>query len=170
MGFVKIQSDQIKDNIFQMLGRDWTLITAKKGDAVNMMTASWGMAGILWNKPVTEVFIRPQRYTREFVDNGATYALCFFGREYREQMTLCGSRSGRDLDKVAACGFTVATELDTPYFREARLVLICRKIYQHDLDPSLILDPGIDSAHYPGKDYHRLYIGEILSVLQKDGE
>ena len=165
--FEKIDHKALDQNVFSLIGDQWMLITAGKQDQCNTMTASWGGLGVLWGKPVATVYIRPQRYTLEFVEREDTFTLCFFGEQYRKALALCGSKSGRDVDKVKECGFTVATAEGAPYFEEADLVLVCKKAYWQDMDPTHFLDGEIDSKWYPGKDYHRIFIGEIVEVLRK---
>lgn len=164
--FREISPDGLSGNVFQRIGKDWMLIAAGDGERVNMMTASWGGMGILWNKPVVFAFIRPQRYTRELVEAADTFSLTFFDESYREQLKLCGSKSGRDIDKVAACGFEVCED-GAPYFAQANAALICKKLYRQQLAPECFLETALDAANYPGKDYHQLYIGEIVKALVK---
>lgn len=167
MAFNKIGVKSIGGNIFELIGDKWMLITGGDRDGFNTMTASWGGAGILWQKAVTFSFIRPQRYTRKFMDFGEYYTLSFFGEDYRDALFLCGSKSGRDLDKVREAGLTPRyADCDAVYFEEAELVLVCRKIYIHDIDPENFLDPGIAGVYENG-DYHRMYVGEIVEVLAK---
>ena len=143
------------------------LITAGTPERCNTMTASWGGLGVLWGKQTATCYIRPQRYTYEFMEAGEAFTLSFFGEEYRKALAFCGAKSGRDVDKVKECGFTVAAGAgDAPYFEEADLVLVCKKAYWQDLDPSHFLDPEIEK-HYPQKDYHRMYIGEIVEAYKK---
>lgn len=165
--FEKIDPKALDQNVFSLIGDQWMLITAGTEDKCNTMTASWGGLGVLWGKPVATVYIRPQRYTLEFVEREDTFTLCFFGEAYRKALTLCGSKSGRDVDKVKECGFTVTTAEGAPYFEEADLVLVCKKAYWQDMDPTHFLDGEIDGKWYPQKDYHRIFIGEILEVLRK---
>lgn len=165
--FERIDPKSLDQNVFSLIGDQWMLLTAGTGEKCNTMTASWGGLGVLWGKPVATVYIRPQRYTLEFVEREEKLTLAFFGEEYRKALALCGSKSGRDIDKVKECGFTVETADGAPYFAEADLVLVCRKTYWQDMDPTHFLDGEIDSKWYPEKDYHRIFIGEIETVLKK---
>ena len=106
MAFREISVEQLKDNPFTLINKDWMLITAGDAEKHNTMTASWGGVGELWGKYVSTIYIRPQRYTLEFVEREEYYSLCFFGPEYRQALSLCGSKSGRDVDKDAATGLT----------------------------------------------------------------
>ena len=106
--FSRIDPKELDQNVFSMIGEQWMLVTAGTAERCNTMTASWGGLGVLWGKPVATVYIRPQRYTLEFVERENCFTLSLFGEEYRKALALCGSKSGRDVDKVKECGFTVA--------------------------------------------------------------
>ncbi|NCC69149.1 MAG: flavin reductase family protein [Clostridia bacterium] len=161
----KIDPKTLHENVFSLIGDRWMLITAGEGETCNTMTASWGGLGVLWNRNVATVYIRPQRYTYEFIERSKCFTLSFFGEEYRPQLKLCGSKSGRDIDKVKECGFTVKTTAGgTPYFAEAELVLVCRKLYYSDMDPAHFLDGTIEE-NYKNHDYHRMFIGEIVEAF-----
>ena len=164
----RIDVKTLDQNVCSLIGDQWMLITAGTPERCNTMTASWGGLGVLWGTNVATCYIRPQRYTREFVEREAYFTLAFFGEEHRKALALCGARSGRDIDKRRECGFTVAAGAgNAPYFEEAELVLVCRKLYWQDMDPAHFLDPGIDGKWYPDQDYHRIYIGEIVECLKK---
>ena len=142
--FERIDPKSLDQNVFSMIGDQWMLLTAGTREKCNTMTASWGGLGVLWGKPVATVYIRPQRYTLEFVEREEWFTLAFFGEEYRKALALCGSKSGRDIDKVKECGFTVETADGAPYFAQADLVLVCKKAYWQDMDPAHFLDGEID--------------------------
>ena len=157
------------DPAFDLIGKEWMLITAADKSqsgtkAVNAMTASWGGLGILWNRPVAFVFIRPQRYTYSLVEESDRFSLCFLGEEYRDALRLCGTKSGRDIDKLAACGLNTQTEGDLPYIAESRLVLCCRKLYAADLEQAGFLLPELLDNYKTG-DFHRMYVVEIEQAL-----
>ncbi len=165
--FLPIQTEDISDNVFKLIGKDWMLITAGQKDAYNMMTASWGAAGVLWRKPVIFTFIRPQRYTYEFVEKNAHFTVSFFEEKYREILNICGTTSGRDLNKMNIEGLNaLQTPSESIAFQEARLILECRKIYFDDIDPAFFQAFDIEKV-YPAKDYHRFYVGEIIQAWQK---
>jgi flavin reductase (DIM6/NTAB) family NADH-FMN oxidoreductase RutF len=138
----------IKDNTFKLIGADWMLITAGTIKSFNTMTASWGAFGELWNKKICICFIRPVRHTYTFMEKVENYTLSFFDEEHRDILKFCGTKSGRDVNKVAKTGLTpVETSSGAIYFGEARLVLDCKKIYIHDLDPERFLDPKIHDEY-----------------------
>ena len=164
--FQELQPKQLTENVFSLFDDRWTLITAGTRDHCNTMTASWGGLGVLWHKNVATIYVRPQRYTFEFLENSPAFTLSFFGEEWRKALTYCGRVSGREEDKFAHCGFHVAmVGEDAPYIQEANLVLVCRKLYWNDLDPAHM--DGTALQHYKNHDYHRMYIAEITKVLVK---
>ena len=164
--FQKIDPKALDKNVFSAIGDQWMLITAGTASRCNTMTASWGGLGVIWGAPSATCYIRPQRYTKEFVDREGYFTLAFFGEEYRRQLQLCGSRSGRDTNKVKECGFTVkAAECGAPYFEEAELVLVCRKRMAMPMDPAL-MPADVKDKWYKG-DYHTMYWGEIVEALEQ---
>jgi flavin reductase (DIM6/NTAB) family NADH-FMN oxidoreductase RutF len=160
-----IQPEEIRDNPFTMIGDDWLLIGAEKAGKVNAMTASWGGMGIIWNKPVVTIYLRPSRYTKELVDNGKTFSINVLPRQERPILDYCGSHSGRTEDKIAAAKLNVEHTDDTPWFTQSRLVLICRKLYVQELAPDNFVGRDVCIKNYPQKDYHTMYIAEITKVL-----
>jgi flavin reductase (DIM6/NTAB) family NADH-FMN oxidoreductase RutF len=165
--FKEITPFALSDNVFNLLHKDWMLITAGNATKFNSMTASWGGFGVLWNKPVAYVVVRPQRYTREFLDSEETFTLSFFTDEYRSALQLCGKLSGRDSDKMKEIGlhphFFISGSIS---FNEARLVFDCRKAFVQQLSPDAFVDKSL-LRNYPSADYHFLYVGAIEKVYQK---
>ena len=94
----------LSENFFEVIGKEWMLVTAGNKDHFNTMTASWGGIGFLWNKPVVYIFIRPERYTFEFIEKSEYFTLSFLGEENRAIHKICGSKSGREVDKVKETG------------------------------------------------------------------
>lgn len=165
--FVEIAPEELNENVFRAIGAEWMLITAGDRKACNTMTASWGGLGVLWNANVSFAFVRPSRYTFEFMEEKDYYSLSFFGNGHRRELKLCGTTSGRDGDKIAEAGLSPVFDAQAPYFDEAELVLVCRKMYTDDIKPENFLDGTIKNC-YPGDtDYHRMYVGEIVKVLKR---
>jgi flavin reductase (DIM6/NTAB) family NADH-FMN oxidoreductase RutF len=167
MSFIEIRPDQLTDNPFKLINTDWMLVAAGTPEKFNMMTASWGGLGVLWERKVAFAFVRPTRYTYEFIERSAGFTLSFFTEEHRKALEFCGSHSGRDTDKAKKTGLTPVHEGEFVLFNEARLVLACRKLYYQDIGPERFLDPKIETM-YPQKDYHRMYVGEIVKCLKKE--
>lgn len=157
---------QLPDNFFTTIGKEWMLVTAGTKEHFNTMTASWGCVGWLWNKPVAVIFIRPERYTHEFIEQADTLTLSFLGHDedMRKAYNICGSRSGRDTDKVALTGLKpVTTQSGNVTFLQARLTLECRKLYKNHMSPDSFLDSNIAQWYGEGKGgYHDIYILEIV--------
>lgn len=164
--FIELEPGEIKGNVFDIISREWMLITAGKENRFNTMTASWGGLGVLWNTPVSFAFVRPSRYTYEFLEQEKYYTLSVLEPGNKKALQICGSKSGRDTDKVTEAGLTPVFDAQAPYFQQARLVLVCRKLYTQDLDPQQFLDPAI-MGNYKNGDFHRVYVGEIVKVLQR---
>ena len=148
----------------KMLAEDWALLTAGNLSAFNTMTVSWGGVGELWGKDVAFVFVRPQRYTYEFIENSEYFTLSFFGGEYKKELGICGAKSGRDVDKCKETGLVPVAAEQAVTFAQAKTVLVCRKAAFQDIDPKGFLDPSIMDT-YTAKDYHRMYVGVIEKVL-----
>lgn len=165
----KIDPKSIHDNPFALIGDQWALITAGDRDSCNTMTASWAGIGVLWNKPVATIYIRPQRYTYQFTEQSDCFTLTFFAPgERREALALCGSKSGRDMDKFAAAGLSVAfAACGAPYVAEGELVLVCKKLYAQDLKEECFLDGSLIDKNYPTRDFHRMYVGEIIEAWRR---
>lgn len=167
MAWKEINVRDVKENFIQLISSDWALVTAGDKTSHNTMTVSWGGAGEMWGKDVTFIFVRPQRYTLGFIEQQDYYSVCFFDSHYKEALKLCGTKSGRDCDKDREAGITPCFDEKAPYYREAKLVLICRKMAAQDISPASFLNAEIDKKWYPAKDYHRMFVGEIEKVLVK---
>lgn len=169
LNYSQIQPMSIEGNLIRKIASDWMLVTAGDQHKFNTMTANWGGAGYLWNKPVVFVFVRPERYTYQFIESSDGFTLSFFDEKYRDALNLCGVKSGRDCDKVAEAGLTPHfTELGYPAFKEARLVLECHKLYADTLSKNAFLDSEPLKSHYNTKGgIHNLYIAEIVRAWVK---
>jgi flavin reductase (DIM6/NTAB) family NADH-FMN oxidoreductase RutF len=164
-GYISITSNELVINPFKLIGKDWMLITAGSIDKFNTMTASWGGLGVLWNREVATVFVRPSRYTYEFIEREKLFTISFFEETHRKALNICGSKSGRDVDKVRETGFhPIETSKGSVSFSEAVTVIECSKLYTQDLDPSRFLE-GFIEKNYNGNDYHRMYIAEIVNIF-----
>lgn len=168
--FIEIKPQQFKYNPFKLIGKDWMLITAKKDidDKVNTMTAAWGGFGFMWGKDVAYIVVRPQRYTKEFVDNSNCFSLTFFDESFKETLSYLGTSSGRNEDKIEKSKLTISYEDNIPYFKEANIVIFCKKLYAQDMKPECFTEKELDRRWYPESDHHTLYIAEIEKILLKE--
>jgi flavin reductase (DIM6/NTAB) family NADH-FMN oxidoreductase RutF len=151
-----------------ILARQWMVLTCGDFEAgkFNAMTVGWGSFGVMWNMPFAQVVVRPGRYTFEFMNRYESFTLCAFDKKYRDALQILGSRSGRDIDKIAEAGLTPmpSTKIAAPGFSEAQLIIELRKIYWDDFKEERFLDPSI-GENYPNKDYHRMFFGEIVAIF-----
>lgn len=168
MSFQEKDVKELQINPWKAIGDEWMLVTAEKDGKVNTMTASWGGVGIMWGRQTATAYLRPQRYTKEFVDAGEIFTLSFFGGQAKKAMGYLGSVSGRDeADKIVKSGLHV-TELEgRPAFEEAELVLICRKLYVQEMKPECFTGREEIEKWYPDRDFHTMYIAEIVKAYQK---
>ncbi len=162
----EILPNNLEKTAFEMIGKDWMLLTAGNDESYNTMTASWGGLGVLWNKNVVFAFVRPQRFTFEFMNDSDYFSCSFFKEEFRNALAYCGKYSGRDVDKAKECNLTPEFSEDAPYFEEADTVIVCKKLYVQQMDENCIIDDSI-KANYNGDDYHHVFVGEIVKVLKK---
>ena len=163
----EITIQNFNSDSFKLWDKTWLLLTSGDLSAgkFNSMVVAWGGFGIMWNKPMAMVVVRPTRHTFSFMNSFDTFSLCVFSEQYRDAMNLLGKKSGRDGDKIRESGLTpiASSAIAAPVFKEAELALECRKIYWDELDPQHFLDPKIEN-NYANKDYHRMYFGEVLRI------
>lgn len=166
--FTKVSHEALTDNFFKALQKDWMLVTSGKSGDFNTMTASWGTLGILWNRPIAICFVRPQRYTFEYIEKSDRYTLSFFDDTHKEILNYCGTNSGRTVDKISKTGLV---PFETPSgsigFEQSRLIIDCKKIYSDFIKPDHILIKKITDQNYPERDFHKFYIGEITGCYKK---
>ncbi len=166
----KIDIKTLNDNVFDLIGKEWVLITSgNKKDGFNMMTASWGCLGWLWNKPVAVIFVRPERYTHEFMEKNDCVTLSFLGNsnEAREIYNFCGSKSGRDCDKAKETGLQpVETETGGIAYEQSRFTLECRKLYKDSLKPECFIDGSLEKWYGAKGGYHDVYVLEIVNAYK----
>ena len=125
------------------LGAENALHTAGTADRCNTMTIGWCQAGRLWGLQTCTVYVRPERYTYQFMEDQAYFTVSVLPKDMKNAMALCGTKSGRDMDKIKECGLTVRTGAgEAPFFEEAELVLVCRTLYAQDLEPACVLPAG----------------------------
>ncbi|CAK7005371.1 MAG: hypothetical protein PEGG_00186 [Paraeggerthella hongkongensis] len=168
MAFEEIDVAQLQMNPFTMIGDQWMLVTAGDERGCNTMTASWGGFGVLWGMNAATVYLRPQRYTKEFVDANDRFTLSFLGEEHRKALAYCGKVSGRDqADKLARAGLSPYYVDGTTGIQEADLVLVCRKLYAADMPPENFIAKENDEQWYSQHDYHCMYVAQVERALAK---
>ena len=149
---------------FAAFGQDWALVTAGTPEKFNTMTVSWGGLGTLWGKSVVTVYIKPVRYTYEFMEKGELFTVSFFGEEHRRDLELLGTVSGRDGNKLKKTSLTPVECGGAVTFEEAKTTLLCRKLYWQDLDPERIPLAAM-RTFYKTEPPHRMYIAELVDII-----
>ncbi len=165
MAMKEIKAEDIKDNAFRLIGKDYLAVTVQGDSRVNAMTASWGGLGVLWNKNVATIYLRPSRYTKELLDAGEEFSLCVLGNSIKNRYEYLGSHSGRDEDKMLVSKLKVNYMNDVPWIDGSRLVLFCRKLYAQEMDAFCFTDEKILKQNYRKDDFHTMYIAEITKVI-----
>ncbi len=160
---VPVASDAVT-KAFQTIGNDWALLTAGDEQAFNAMTISWGTLGCIWQRPVMTVLVRPPRFTHQFTERFSTFSVSFY-RGQRKALSLMGTKSGRDIDKVAETGLTPVFIDGIPTFAEAYLTVIARTLYRGQLDQAGFQDMAVEREFYPEHDHHTVYYAELLKVV-----
>jgi flavin reductase (DIM6/NTAB) family NADH-FMN oxidoreductase RutF len=165
--FQILDTAQWSENIFTLIKKEWFILNSGTLADCNPMTACFGDFGVFWDKNTFTCYVRPSRFSYGLMNTYDHYCICFFEASWREQLNLCGRVSGREQNKAQACGWTpVVTDSGAVYYQEARMVLECRKFWQHDLKPGEFLDAKLKGS-YPNGDLHRVFVGEILTILKK---
>lgn len=165
--FKEINPKDITENAMKLIGTDWMLVAAGDKDKSNAMTASWGGVGIMWGYDVAYIVIRPQRYTKEFIDAKDTFSLSFFTDDFKDKLGYFGKVSGRDEDKIAKSNMDISFDNDTPYFNDAKLVLVCEKLFEQPMKEAAFVDKSLVEKWYANGDYHTMYIAKINKALIK---
>lgn len=171
-GYDRIEASELPDNVIHLIGKEWMLVTAGKKDSYNTMTASWGGMGYIWERPSSFIFIRNTRYTYQFLQKEEEFTLSFFSEQHRGALRICGTKSGRDTDKVKEAGLT---PMETPSglmsFEEARMIIECKKMFVQELDYANLTTPYFTNimkeSYEKEPSQHQLFISEITNIWLK---
>ena len=163
--FKEIKPTEIDGNLIKAIKDEWMLISAGDKNGYNMMTASWGFVGEMWGEDSAIAMIRPQRYTMEFVEKSDYFTLSFYG-DNKDIHKICGSKSGRDVNKTELTGLNPVFAYNSVYFKEARLVLVCKKQYLSPLNEKNFTDS--EPLKWYNDDFHYMVVGRIEKVLIKE--
>ena len=172
----EINIKELQVNPFNLFGKDWMALTAgTEKNGFNTMTVAWGHLGSIWERgnhhnclPTAICYVRPSRYTKKYMDKEEYFTLSHFAPKYKKTLGYLGSHSGRNEDKIKATGLTPVFSDESTYFAEADLVFICRRLYQAPLLETGYVDKGLIDFNYPDRDFHEVYVGEIVKVLVSD--
>ena len=165
--------DFAKDSyeVFRLFNDRWALATAGSIEHYNTMTIGWGSMGTLWGpphkgKPVLTIYVSPARYTHRFLEENEYFTVSFFPEEYRKDLALLGSRSGRDGDKVALTALTPLAIEHGVDFAQAELTFVCKKLYQQQFELEKVPKDVADWI-YTRVPPHSMFIGEVLEVIRR---
>lgn len=171
----EINLKEFNINPLTCFSKDWALICAgNEENGYNAMTIAWGQIGSIWDRMVENkksiietatVFIRPQRYTKSFFDQNDLFTISFFDEKYRKALGYMGSHSGYSENKIHKAKLTPLFLENSTAFQEAKLIILCKKIYHSPLLESGFTDPIIIKENYPNKDFHEMFVGEIVKIL-----
>lgn len=160
---------EIKDlnvDIFKLFNESWALVTAGDLSSHNSMTISWGSLGTIWNKPIATIYIKPCRYTHDYIEKNDYFVVSFFDEKYKYSLSIMGTKSGRDINKDNEAKLTPYEYKGVTLYKEAKVSLLCKKIYQNDLDIASIPTEAIN-RHYQTEAPHTMYIGEVTEIINK---
>lgn len=141
------------------------LVTAGTIDNFNTMTIGWGMIGTIWRKKTFIVYVKPCRYTYQFMENNDYFTVSFYDKKYKKEMGYLGSKSGKDCNKVQDVNFHPIEVNNSITFEEAKYTIICKKYYHSDINRDNVLEEDIN-RYYLNEDVHRVYYGEILEIIE----
>ena len=175
MAFKEISYKDLEFNPMTLVGDDWLALCAGNEEGYNAMTVSWGHMGTIWydanhqyQLPTCIVYVRPSRYTKVFMDKEDYFTVNLLKDDYRKAHSVLGSESGKDVDKFEKTGLHPIFDTNTTYIEEADLVFVCKKVFNQELKEESFLDKNIVETNYPIRDFHTMYIGEIVKVLVKE--
>lgn len=164
--FAELNLTQLKFNPFDLIKNHGMLVTAGDVRLANSMMTNWGLMGVAMNRPVMELLIHPQRYTREFLDKHSHFSVSLFKKEHRETMIYFGTHSGREHDKYVATDFHLDYYKGVPFIRESDLVFICRKLYVDRFHIEHYYDAQLRHEEEDAGEGRYRYIGEIVHTMQ----
>ena len=167
MIYKTVDPRSIKDNLIKCFAEEWALITAGNREDYNMMTASWGFAGEMWGNDSIAVVVRPQRYTMDYIEKSDYFTVSFYG-DNKAIHKVCGSKTGREINKTKEANLTPVANEKYVYFKEARMVLVVKKQFVQQISEDAFIDKTVIDKWYPEKDYHNMIIGKIEKVLIAD--
>ena len=150
---------------FEIFNETWALLTSGPLENHNSMTISWGGMGTLWNKNVVTVYVKPCRHTYSFMNDNDYFVLSFFDEKYKKSLVTMGTRSGRDVNKDEVAKLTPTKHNEVTIYQEAKVTIICKKIYWNDFDINNIPKEQI-KTYYEKEEPHRMFVGEIIEVIK----
>lgn len=158
--------------VFQMFNDDWALATAGTIEHFNTMTIAWGSMGTIWGpphagKPILTIYVSPARYTYDFLQENEYFTVSFFPDQFRRDLGILGSKSGRDGDKLALTALTPVAAKHGVDFEQAKLSFVCKKLYTHQFEAEKTPQDVQDWIYHGSFQPHAMFIGEIVEVIER---
>ena len=147
-------------------------LTTKKGEKVNTMTIAWGGINIVWGRPLFVVYVRYTRDTYDMLEGNDEFTVSVpLAQDRKKELAYCGTKSGRDTDKILDCNFTLlpGKTINTPVLAECDLHYECKIIYRQAMEPGAV-SQDVKDRYYSTHNYHMIYYGEIVDSYQTKGE
>jgi len=166
---MKVNFTEHLESGMEFLHTKGAFLTVKSGDKVNTMTISWGNIGFEWNRPIFMVLVRKSRYTYDLMEKSDNFTVSIpLSVDLKNALAICGSKSGRDIDKFKECNLTLekSKAVDTPIIGDCKLHYECKIVYKQEMNPVLLSKDIVESSYKTG-DYHTLYYGEIVETYMK---
>ena len=166
---MKINFTEHLEKGMEFLHTQGAFLTVKSGDKTNTMTISWGNVGYEWNRPIFSVLVRKSRYTFDLMESADNFTVSIpLGKSLKNALAVCGSKSGRDIDKFKECNLTLenSKEVATPIIGECELHYECKIVYKQEMNPKLLSKDIVESSYVDG-DYHTVYYGQIVATYMK---
>lgn len=168
MAFIEKRPEELCENPFTMIGKDWFLLTAGTPEDYNTMTASWGAMGVIWGAPAVTAYVRTSRHTMSYLENNDLFTVSVLDENFRSALSFCGSHSGRDCDKAKETGLIPVELSGSTAFAQARLVLVCEKMFGQMMEKAAFADPQVYAKWYEKDPMHKMFIGKIRQVFVQE--
>lgn len=164
----QVPFNQYTEKVLAALPKGVFLTTAF-GGKTNTMTIGWANIGFMWGEPVVTVMVRPSRHTYHLINQSNEFTVSIPLHDMKEALGICGSKSGRDCDKITLAGLTpvAGQNINTPVIGGAGLHYECRVVYKQAMDPQA-LNPDLAAKWYGSGDFHTLYYGQIVACYKDD--
>lgn len=153
------------DKGMKYISKQGGFLTSKADDQVNTTTISWATIGYMWGKPVLIVMVRKSRYIHEIMNKAKSFTLSVpTNSEKKKALGICGSKSGKNVDKYQLAGITLidSESVDSPRIADCGVYFECKTIYSHEFDPMRMKGDSQD-PWYQNEDFHTAYYGEIVN-------
>lgn len=146
------------------------VLLTTKDTKVDSMVIGWGTLGVEWGKPMFVAYVRESRYTHAQLESTGEFTVNIpHGEADPKILKVCGTRSGRDVDKVKEAGLVLVEgqKVGVPGIRQFPLTLEC-KVVCKNVQAFESIDPKFRKNYPDGGDLHTAYYGEIVNAYIAD--